>query len=81
MRDGDYRAVEVGERILERLARDDIKVVRRLVEDEQIHLGEHQLSKGQSGALAAAEHPDPLADIVPGEEEACERAADLVLCQ
>ena len=36
--DGDDRSAKAVERILERLTGFDVEVVRRLVEDEQVHL-------------------------------------------
>ena len=52
-------------------------MVCRLVQDQKIGLGEHELCQRDAAALAAGEIRDALEDIVPGEEEGSQHAADL----
>ena len=70
--DEQDRAVEAGEHILQGLARVDVEVVRRLVQDQEIRLLQEEDRQGKPGALAAREGADGLEDIVLGEQEAAE---------
>ena len=52
-------------------------MVGGLVQDEEIGLRQHQLRQGDPAPLAAAQIPDALEHVVPGEEEGRQHAADL----
>ena len=55
--DGQHGALEAAQALLELLARGDVEVVDRLVEDEQVAARGDQLGQGQARALAQAERP------------------------
>ena len=72
--DRDQRSVVSGERVLERLARRYVEVVCRLVEDQKIHLSEHQLRKGETRAFTAREDGYAFRHILRAEKKLCEHA-------
>ena len=76
VRDDDDRAVKLRERRLERLTRVDVKVVGRLVEHEEVHLGENELAERQPCALAAAELRDREIDVLAHKAKARESISD-----
>ena len=53
MRDGEERAGERHERLLDGLLRGDVEMVRRLVEHEEIRAREHELEERDARLLAA----------------------------
>ena len=62
------------ERGLERLARLEVEVVRRLVEDEEVRARGDDVREREPAPLAAGEDRDRLLVLVPaGEEEAAEQ--------
>ena len=69
VRHDQERAVEVHQRLLDRLAGGDVEMVRRLVEDEEVRLEDHQLRKLQAVAFAARQVGHLLLAVVPFEQE------------
>ena len=69
MRDGQDRAVEVVERALQHLDRGDVEVVGRLVEDEEVRLGQHQPGDLEAALLAAAQLADRGEGVLVAEQE------------
>ena len=69
VRDNEDRALEVGERVLDRLARRDIEVIRRLVEDQEVRLRDDELRELEPVALAAREIADALAEVIGPKQE------------
>ena len=65
------------EGIFQNLSGDDVQVVGRLIEDEQICLGEHELGKGYTALFSAGELADQLEDVVAGEEEGGQKVPHL----
>ena len=65
------------QRVLQDLLRHDIQMVCRLVEDQEICLGKHQLGKRYPSAFTAAERPDLLENVVTCKEKGGEGIADL----
>ena len=57
------------EGVLEHFLGDEIEMVRRLVEDQEVGFGEHEFGEGHPAFLAAAQIPDPLEDFFAGKEE------------
>ena len=55
----------------------DVQMVGRLVQDQKIGIGEHQLGKGNTSSLATAELGDLLEYIVLRKEECSKNIADL----
>ena len=58
VRDDEQGAFEILQRCFQDFGRGDIQVVRRLVEEEQVRLLQHQLGELQTAALATAEIGD-----------------------
>ena len=56
MRDEQQRAVERLDGLLDPFARGEVKVVGRLVEDEQVERIVHQLAQAQAAFLTAGQH-------------------------
>ena len=54
-----------------------VQMVGRLVEDQKICVGEHELCERQPPALPAGEIRHALVDIVPREEKCREHVPDL----
>ena len=65
----EHRAAEIEQSRLERLARGNIKVVRRLVEQQDIRAREHQLQERKPRFFAAAQSLYLLENIVRAEQE------------
>ncbi len=74
VRDEQHRPGKRLERDLERLARFEVEVVRRLVEHEEVRARGDDDREREPAPLAAREHRDRLLVLVPaGEEEAAEQ--------
>ena len=56
-------------------------MVGRLVEDQEVGIGEHQLGKGNSSALTAAQRVDRLENIVVCKQEGGQHISDFGVCQ
>ena len=56
-------------------------MVRRLIQDEEVCVGEYQLGERDASALTAAQITDALEHILPGEEESRQYIADLGIVQ
>ena len=69
MRDEDQRALVFLQRVLHPLARGDVQMVRRLVEDEQVDPFVHQHTKPQPRLLAAGERRDGLEHVLALEQK------------
>src|SRR2546422_686573 len=63
------RACEAGEGVLQRLARRQVEVVRRLVEQQKVARVERQAGQCQAVFLAAAQDLHPLEDLLSRELE------------
>ena len=63
------RPVVALHRLFDPLARRDIEVVRRLVEDQEIHFLIHQDAELEARKLAAREHADALKNVLAREVE------------
>ena len=70
MGDDDDRARRVAQERLERLARRDVEVVGRLVEQQQVGGLEAQQRQLQARPLAAGQLLDRLEDVLAAEQEA-----------
>ena len=81
MGDIQHRSGVVLQCIFQNLFRDDIEVVGRLVEDQEVGIGEHQLGKGNSSALPAAQRVDRLENIVVCKQEGGQHISDFGVCQ
>src|ERR1017187_2800791 len=73
--DGAFVALE-GD--IERVDGFKVEMVRGLVEDENVGLGQNQLAEHQSRLLAAGERLGLLLTLFAGEEHLAEDAADLL---
>jgi len=71
----EHRAAEIEQSRLERLARGNIKVVRWLVEQQDIRAREHQLQERKPRFFAAAQSLYLLENIVRAEQELPEQSA------
>ena len=72
----EQRAVAPAEVLLEPLDRADVEVVRRLVEQQQVRLGDHEPGERRPGLLAAGQRRRRLRPLVAGEPEAGQRLVD-----
>ena len=79
--DEDDRALEGGERVLERLAALDVEVVGRLVEDQHVGAGGDQDRQREAALLAAGDVVERLLHVGAGEEEAAEQVARLLAAE
>ena len=75
MGDEQERAAERLERVLERLARVEVEVVGRLVEDQDVRLRRHQHRQREPPALAARQSRQRLLGLGAREQEAPEQGA------
>src|SRR6185312_3372967 len=75
------RALERAQGVLERLARLEVEVVRRLVEDQDVRARRHEDRQRQPPALAAAQAVERLLGLLAAEQEAPEQRARLVRLQ
>ena len=75
MRDEQHRAVEVAQRLHEHLLGQDVEVVRRLVEHEEVRRVEQHQGQHEARLLATAEELDQLVLFVAGELERAEQVA------
>src|SRR5208283_4038550 len=65
------------ERVEQRVLRDDVEVVGRLVEQQAIARPGQHLRQRQARALAARQHFDALVDVVAREQHRAEKRTDL----
>ena len=77
MGDIEHGSAVVAQRVLQNLLRCDIQMVCRLIEDQEVRLGEHELCKRHTSSLTAAQIPDPFKHVIPGEQERRQRTSDL----
>ena len=78
MADEQQRPVEGLHRLLDPLARGDVEVVGRLVENEEVHLVVHQHAEPQAALLAAGEHGNRLEHVLSAEVERRQTVARLL---
>ena len=78
MADQHHRAVEIVERLQQLVARVDVEMVGRLVEDQQIGLVERRQRQHQPRPLAARQIADLGQLLVGGEAEAAQLRAHLL---
>ena len=67
VRDQQDRTLIALQRNVERVNRFQIEVVRRLVENENIGLLQHELAEEQARGFSAGEHVGALGSLVAGE--------------
>ena len=67
---------EAADRLFQHFLADHVEVVGGLVQDQEVGAGQHELREGDAAAFAAGQIRDALEDIVPGEQEGGEHAAD-----
>jgi hypothetical protein len=79
--DRDHRALVAREDLLERFARREIEMIRRLVEHEQVRVADRESREREPRALAAGEDPDAAEHLLAAEEEAGENAARALLVE
>src|SRR5450432_4029292 len=79
VRDHDERALEIGERLGERLAHLDVEVVRRLVEQQEVGPLPDDQREREARLLAAREARHLLRDLVAAKVEAAEKIAECLL--
>ena len=77
----EHRAPEVGEDPLERLARREIEMVRRLVEDQEVRLLDREAGQREPAALPAREHAHRSEYVVAPEQEAREHPPGVLLTE
>ena len=70
------RAGVVGQGLLEGLPGEDVEVVGRLVEDQEVRFLQNELGQCQAPLLAPAQQVHLLEDVVSAEEEPAEEVAD-----
>ena len=78
MRDENERLFVIGESIFNPLPAGDIKMVGRLVEDEQIDVRSHQHAQFQAAALTAGKHTDASQHILTAKPK-CGKAISCLL--
>ena len=76
MADHQDRAGILDQRVLDRLARGDVHVVGRLVQDEEAGLSLHRRGELQAVALSSGQSAHRLVQVVPGEQVAAQRSQD-----
>ena len=79
MADDQDGPLELADRPLERLARPDVEVVRRLVQDQEVRGRGGQPGQGGLGLLAAGELADRLEDDLAAQAEPAQEVADVSL--
>ena len=79
MADHDHRATEAAERLDQRLARLDVEMVGRLIEDQNMRRISRDQRKRQPRPLAARELAHFDIRLVPGKSEPAELRADRAL--
>ncbi len=76
MRRDEQRSRPAAEMLLQPLERPDVEVVRRLVEQEQVGVGDHEAGEGGPGLLPARQRGWWLRPFVPAEPEPGQRLVD-----
>src|SRR5690606_13618856 len=79
VRDDEAGAVPATEELLKPLEHLEVEVVRRLVEKEEVRIGQQRLGEGDSGLLATAEAGDGIIELVLREAEALQDFVGAVL--
>src|SRR5690606_8130360 len=79
VRDDEAGAVPATEELLKPLEHLEVEVVRRLVEKEEVRVGQQRLGEGDSGLLATAEAGDGIIELVLREAEALQDFVGAVL--
>src|ERR1035438_7920812 len=79
--DEDEGALELGERVGERVNAGQVKMGGRLVHQQQVGRVQQQLHQRQAALFASAQHFDFLEYIITAEEETAEEGADELLGQ
>ena len=69
MRNVKHRTGVLTDRFLKDFLRNNIQMVRRLVEDQEIRFGEHQTGQRDTSALTTAQIPNPFIYIVTGKKK------------
>ena len=59
----------------------NIQMIGRLVQDQKIGFGEHQLCKGNTASLSTGKRGNHLEYIIPCEQKGCQHIADLCFCK
>ena len=75
----EQRAGPPAEVLLEPLDRADVEVVRRLVEQQQVRVGDHEACEGRPRLLAAGERRRRPGPLVAGEAQAGQRLVDALV--
>src|SRR5262249_39677646 len=73
--DDDRGAVEIEQRLFERIARPEIEVVRWFVENQHVDTFGDELGERRATSFAAREFIDDLMDLVAGQAEAAQEIA------
>ena len=76
VRRDEQRAAPAPEVLLEPFERVEVEVVRRLVEEQQVRVGDDQPGQRRPGLLAARQRRRRLRPLVAGEPETGQRALD-----
>ena len=76
MRDKKKRSLIGNKRIFEDFLAGHVQMVCRLVKDQEIHVGEHDLRKRQPSLFTAGKITDQFKDIITGKKEGCEHISD-----
>ena len=79
MRDHDQRPPVLLQGARQRLRGDDVEMVGRLVEQQQVDRLQQQPRQRHPHPLAAGQHADRLVDVVGGEQEGAQQVAHLLL--
>ena len=78
MRHDDQGAIELFQGIFQDVLGTEVEVVRRLVENQQVHGREQQLDHGQSGTLSTGQDFHLFVDVVTAEHESSQHILDFV---
>ena len=78
MRHDDQGAIELFQGIFQNVLGTEVEVVRRLVENQQVHGREQQLDHGQSGTLSTGQDFHLFVDVVTAEHESSQHILDFV---
>ena len=79
MADDDGRALELQQRLLQRIARPQIEVVGRLVEHQHVDALGHQPGQGRPALLAAGQVADTLIHLIADQAETAQQVAHALL--
>ena len=79
VRGDEERAAAPAEVLLEPLEGGDVEVVRRLVEQQQVGVGDHEAGEGRAGLLPARQRRRRLVPLLAREPEAGQRLVDALV--